>query len=203
MFFNDFIRPLKDKGKTIMIIHHLKKGNQDEMDDEDLDVFRGSGDFVAEVDMAYKILKSDTNEELNSSFMVSIIPSKNRLGIPIKTFTFSVVKDDANFKTIFKFTDFKKMPSKVLRAKDKLKLKIIEYLRTHKIADRLELFRIISAELGTVKTGTPDRYLKELMEDGIIEQPSYGKYSLKSTEIDSNPQTSRQNNNSQTTIESF
>jgi RecA-family ATPase len=177
-FFNDFIRPLKDKGKTIMIIHHLKKGNQNEIDDEDLDVFRGSGDFVAEVDMAYKILKSDSNEETNS-FLVSLIPSKNRLGIPIKNFTFSVFKDDSNFKTILTFNNFKKMQSKTVRTREKLKLQIIEYLQSHKIADRSEIVKLLLSELGTTKSDTPDRYLRELLEEGILTQPVRGKYSLK------------------------
>ncbi len=86
-FFNNFLKPLKEAGKTIIMLHHLKKANLNEIDDLDLmDTFRGSSDIVAQLDLAYllKTVSSISGDPMIEFKDCMIKVCKNRLGISFK-----------------------------------------------------------------------------------------------------------------------
>ena len=86
-FFNNFLKPLKEAGKTIIMLHHLKKANLNEIEDLDLmDTFRGSSDIVAQLDLAYllKTVSSISGDPMIEFKDCMIKVCKNRLGISFK-----------------------------------------------------------------------------------------------------------------------
>lgn len=116
LFFNQFLQPLKQAGKTIILIHHLKKGNLEDLNVEDfLDQFRGSGDIGAQLDIGY-VLKSvyshssDPTLEIKDNFLYIC---KNRLGLRFETLNgqytslicYRVIKNNELKSTIFKYID--------------------------------------------------------------------------------------------------
>lgn len=145
MFYHNFFKPLKEAGKTIIVLAHFRKAKPEEISDEELiDMFRGSSDIAAQVDMAFALFK--TAEEFkpgNLQFDVSVFKAKNRMGILMPNFAFHVVKDDDEARTTLAFTGEKKWQTPEMMRVDKI-CKFLESgpKRTREI---YELFPSISA----------------------------------------------------------
>ncbi|MEK6884440.1 MAG: AAA family ATPase [Nanoarchaeota archaeon] len=176
-FFSSFLKPLKDKyKKTLIIIHHFKKGNLEEFDDDMvIDIFRGSSDIPAQFDLIYGIIKheDDDEKEDNLNFDISVMKVKNRLGLPIKNFVFNVNKNDATQSTEIRF----KKTFKFSSPKDNHKQKIIDFIALKTNPTRDEIFENCKNKYN-LSLRTVARYLKELLEENKIIQPEYSKYSL-------------------------
>ena len=176
-FFREYLNKLKEMGKTIIILHHFKKGNLEELDDEDImDLFRGSSDIPAQFDIAFGLFKSRevVNEEgTTTKFYVNLKKVKNRLGLPIKDFNFEVIKDDINKKTTFVFNEF----ASYISPKQLCEKRILEILNSRDLATRAELLVILKKEfnLGDVSI---TRYLRAMVKDAVLFQPKNGVYSL-------------------------
>ena len=103
-FYADFLKPLRENGKTVIIIHHFRKIRQDEeVDDEYLmELFRGSSDIVAQVDTAYALFKRNEEydrEKKQRKMIINVNIAKNRLGLPFQRFGIDVLQDDNLMKT--------------------------------------------------------------------------------------------------------
>lgn len=181
-FFEEYIKPLKELGKTIIIIHHFKKTQLDnELEEQDLqDLFRGNSDIPAQFDIAYGVYKNEEITKIESkilSFDVNIVKFKNRLGLPIKNFVFNVIKDDNEQKTYLTFKSWNKLE----KPKDRIKNRIIEFVTEAKDLVRDEILTKIKSEFD-ISDISVDKYLKELIRDGIFIQRGFGVYSLKEIE---------------------
>ena len=177
-FFKEFLTPLKQQNKTIIILHHFKKKDLEEFSDEDImDLFRGSTDIPAQFDLIYGIFKSEENENLennNLSFDVNLVKVKNRMGLPIKNFTFGVEKNDIEKSTIIKFNEFRK---RLQSPKERNKQFIIEFLKINPNSKRDVIIKAITEKL-LISRDSVIKYLKELLEENEIEQKEYGKYKI-------------------------
>ena len=180
-FYIDFIKPLRDMGKTIIIIHHLKKFTKDDLDEDFLmQLFRGTGDIIAQADLAFILFKNEGTRNLEgdkSMFDVNVIRVKNRYGINIsKDMSFKVETeelDDIIKSAKFFTSNFRKLA----QPKERTKNKVLEILREKGEMDRNALEIIMMKETNTSKYSLV-KYLKELIEEGYIIQPSYGKYKI-------------------------
>jgi archaellum biogenesis ATPase FlaH len=114
-FYNEFLKILKEKGKTIIMIHHFRKTKIEEFEEADiLDSFRGSGDITAQLDVVYGVIKGaeiESIDKLETSFDVSVLKSKVRNVYPIKNFVMNVTKNDNKQETRLLFSGFKKFIS--------------------------------------------------------------------------------------------
>jgi len=177
-FFQEYLNPLKKQGKTIIIVHHFKKAKLDEMsDDELMDLFRGSSDIPAQFDLIMGMFKGVEVQEVettNTLFDIYLAIVKNRLGLPIRNFSFRVTKDDKNQSTSFKFLDFKKMMSPKERTKE-LILKTLE--KSGKELSRVDIIKAVTSEI-QVSESIVIKHLLELTKDNTVLQPKYGRYSL-------------------------
>lgn len=177
-FFSEYIKPLKNAGKTIIILHHLKKIKLSELSDDDLiDAFRGSTDIPAQFDLVYGVIKSPEVQEFetnNLSFNMSLLKAKNRLGLPIKNFTFKIIKNEIGKKTEFKFLNY----GKLKEPKEIIQDKIILLLQEQGEISRKLIHELVIAETGAENSNSTDRWLKEMVENGLIIKSAYGKYKL-------------------------
>lgn len=177
-FYMNFLKPLKDLGKTIIIIFHTKKIKLSELDDEDfIDIIRGSGDIGAQLDLAYTIMKRKEFIGLDgktSTFEYNIKVVKNRDGLPINDFNFKVTKDDINLKTVLNFDGYGRQKSPKQRRQDSILNLIKETPNVERkliISRTMEIFEC--SEITVVKD------LEDMINDGILEQEVYGKYKIK------------------------
>lgn len=175
-FFNEYLKPLKDLGKTIIILHHFKKADLIEISDDDLmDIFRGSSDIPAQFDIIYGLIRSpEVQNENKTSFEISLLKVKNREGLPIKNFTMKVIKDDIEKKTDFIFLDYGKM----LSPKEKVQKKILELLKQKGEVARKVIYELVISETGAENSSSCDRWLKEMVSNGFIQNSGYGKYKM-------------------------
>jgi len=163
MFYKEFLKPLRDMGKTVIIIHHFKKSQLAEISEEDiLEMFRGSSDIGAQVDLAYGLFKENENyEDKITSFTVSVFCAKNRLGIPFKNFAVDVEKDDVEKVTRTKFSEDVTYFSPTMRRINQIR-KLLEE-GSKKRNEILELFPNVSAK-------TVDRTIKEGLDRNLIKE---------------------------------
>ena len=190
-FYNNFLKKLRDMGKSVIVIHHLKKFKEIEEEDP-MDNIRGSSDISAQFDLAYTLYKSEDSIDIdteNLMYNINFIASKNRLGLPIKNFSIKVVKDFTNKKTSLNYCNYDKKMS----PKERLKDKVFDILKT-KSYQRKDLITEIKRLNIPIMESTIDKYLKELVDEFKIVQDSYGIYSI------SKPRTqdSEENNSSET-----
>jgi len=177
-FYINFLKPLAEMGKTIIIIHHLKKIKLSDAEDEDLlDAFRGSGDIVNQFDSVF--LLSRGTESVNpegtiTNFDVFLnLGIKNRDGNPIQNIAMNIIKDDTINKTKIEYLGDKKMSS----PKEKIKKAIIEFLTEHPESKRETIVNEIGRQSGATIV-TIDRYLKEMLAEFSVKCPRYGFYSV-------------------------
>lgn len=189
-FFNDFLKPLKEAGKTLIILHHLRKTNMEDIDDTELmDVLRGSSDIAAQLDLAY-ILKTSMPlgqgmiEEKDCFLKVC----KNRLGIPFKdlngntthTICYRVIKDSTKTSTTFNYMDPGQMKSTKERRQDRVKLLI----REKGVLTTTQLIDIITKEFSCSEI-TISKDLTNMTRNGELVKEKYGSYNLPSLSDDS------------------
>jgi archaellum biogenesis ATPase FlaH len=177
-FFLNFLKRLNEMGKTVIIIHHLKKVKLGEIDDEDLlDAFRGSTDIVALFDNAYLVTKGNETISLNNKTMrfdLSInLGVKNRDGNISNNLMIQVTKDDTLRKTTFKSSEAKKM----LNYKDKTKRDIIEFVKEQKECKRKEIIAYIK-ESSDLTEFSIIKYVEELVQSSQLCNSRFGVYSI-------------------------
>jgi hypothetical protein len=176
-FFNDFFKPLRDKGKTIIIIHHFKKGKLEDYEDTDalMDIFRGSSDVAAQFEIIYGLLSNNERSTVDGKVEMSdlyIKCVKNRRGLQIKNFTVEVTKDDNEEKTTFKYLGNKKFVTQ----KDTKKSAILSIIEERKEIHVDELKEAIKDQ--DIPDRTLSRYLQELVDDGTVKRNKHGLYVL-------------------------
>jgi len=190
-FYLNFLKPLSELKKTIIIIHHLKKIKLGEVEDEDLlDAFRGSSDIVALFDGAYLVTKGNESISVDNKvlhFNLAInLGVKNRDGNIANNIMIEVTKDDNEKKTSFRSSEFKK----ILNYKEKIKQEIINFVKEQKECSRKEI--VDNAKESTELTEfTILKYIEELVKESQLFNPRYGKYAAVQ-EIQSKPKTSEQ-----------
>ena len=176
-FYNNFLMPLKKQNKTIIIIHHFKKGNILDLssDDELMDLFRGSSDIVAQFDLIYGIVSSDiTTQDSKTIFNVGFLPVKNREGLPINSFTFQVKKDDTELATTLKYLGEKR----IITPKERFKNNIIKYISNFDEIHVSDIIKYANKYLPKLDDDTIRKYIKELKNNEILIQPKYGYYKI-------------------------
>jgi len=169
--YNNFFKPLHEAGKTVIVVHHFRKAKPEEVTDDDLlDMFRGSSDIGAQVDIALALFK--TQEQFTPGrleFDVSVFKAKNRLGISMPNFAFHVVKDDDNMSTTLTYVGEKKFESPEMIRIDKI-CKFLESGPKHT--------REIYGEFPNISTKTVLRTLEEGIARERIVQEEKGLYRL-------------------------
>ena len=175
IFYKIFLKPLRDIGKTVIIVHHFRKGKLEEMSDEDIqDLFRGSSDITGQVEIVYGIFKGADREQNGCmTFDVGFAKAKNRLGLKLKDFMITVTKDDINLKTDIAFKQYGFFdPNNVIMEY------IYQLLQDNHGGVKREA--ILKNVLGIYRTNskTVDRMLLRLVDLGTITKVSNGVYKL-------------------------
>jgi len=176
-FYNDFFKPLRAAGKTVIVIQHFRKSRPEEMTDEDfIDMFRGSSDLAAQVDLALALVKSPEeykNQKL--CFEVAVYKAKNRLGLPLRNFSFQVAKDD-----LLKCTNLHYLGEKKYEAPEMQRIKkLVEFLKSGE-----KKTKEIYEEFLGLSTVTVKRLLASAIVRGSVKSDKKGVYRLP-TEKDS------------------
>jgi archaellum biogenesis ATPase FlaH len=176
-FYKEFLKPLRDSGKTIIILHHFRKSKPEDLNDEDLqDMFRGSSDIPAQFDLIYGVMKTQEFHDTNKiSFNVSCIPSKNRLGIDVSAFIMKVEKNDLDMRTGIDFVKFGYVSSE-----DETQEILINELKG-KTLKRGAMIAILKDKT-RLSIRTIVRRIKDMEDAGLIFKTSYGTYSDKPEE---------------------
>jgi len=173
-FYREWLKPLRESGKTVIIVHQFRKSRiEEELSEGDiLELFRGSGDIGAQVDYALALFKgNETKKDDNITFDVFVGKAKNRLGIPMFPFAFRVTKDDEAKETIFDYLGEKVFQTPSMKRRDKIIELVISGIVTRK--EILKHFPLLSVR-------TIDRDLKEMAErEIIIEGNKPGTYGVK------------------------
>jgi len=177
-FYRTFLKPLRDSGKTVIILHHFRKSQADEVVDEDvMEMFRGSTDIPAQMDLMLAVFK--TNESFEggiSTFNVDVKKAKNREGHPIQNFKMKVVKDDFLKKTTIDVIGFgDKKESLTLKIEDAIK----EMLQISRFERRIIIVEAMKHKFN-VGDRTIDNTLRSMVEIGLLENPKKGFYKLPS-----------------------
>lgn len=182
-FYMKFVKPLKDMGVSVVVIHHSKKPNEKDTDNKLIHRGRGSTDITAHYDIIWQAEKiGDDDTELDENFIASsatqiikdydVVLTRakdSRILSKIYTFTFHVHADENEKKTTFTFVRYHKA-----KQKESLKNKLLEYINITTKRKRIEIVNYFSE---FVKTPTVDRYLKELLEEGKVSVSAAGVYS--------------------------
>jgi len=185
VFFNEFLKPLKDVGKTIIILHHLRKTNLEEVDDSELqDTLRGSGDVVSQVDLAFILVSSPLQDQppLMDIKDCTLKIVKNRLGIPFRDLKdnltsnvcYRVIKDLTKHSTVFEYLD----PSSLKSSKERRKDAILNLLVKHNSLTREHIVSHISKALGCSRISV-EKDIDNMWKSGEILKEKFGSYSIR------------------------
>ncbi|MCK5624825.1 AAA family ATPase [Candidatus Pacearchaeota archaeon] len=180
-FYQEFLKPLTDAGKTIVIIHHFKKSNMEDLSEEFLlDLFRGSSDIASQIDLGFGVFRTPeiiSDDCKTTRFETFITKIKNRRGLPVKSFTYKVLKDDNEKKTTFEFGEFGHITS----PKERNKILICKFIESKN--DKVPRQNIIDYMKNETNGQLSDisviNYLKELVSEQILSQPNHGFYKSK------------------------
>jgi len=184
-FYNEFLFPLRESGKTVLIIHHLRKMQLDKLTPNSvMNSLRGSGDIGAQPDIIYGLIKHSESISIESgitSFDISVLKGKCRNIFPIQNFRFNVNRDDINESTILNFKGF----NILMNPKDARQHRIVEIIENAKnqIMKRIQIVKIISAEFSCSEI-VVDKDLKELVELDKIHLMKKGIYALNKENTD-------------------
>lgn len=175
-FYRLFLKPLKDAGKTIIIIHHLRKSKLENISDSDLqDLLRGSSDLPAQVELLFIIIKSiqkTSDDGKNETFNLSLLVGKNRLGIPINDCVFKVIKNDEIKETRLEFKNWGYSDPDT-----EIHEFVIELLKNGE-KQRKELIDGITKKFRR-SIPTTDNILKYMVDVDMIYKPKHGYYAIK------------------------
>jgi len=171
-FFKNFLKPLVDAKKTIIMVHHFRKRKLEDVDDEDImESFRGSSDILAIIDVSYGLkIANETVRDNITQFDVNLIKGKNRHGLPLKSVIFNVVKNDFHKTTSIKFKEFG-----FIDFHEVLKQQILDILIKN---DGTTTRRNIVKGIKTYSAPSIDRTIKQMIEDGTIQRIKAGIYGL-------------------------
>ena len=176
-FFNDFLFKLRSMNKTVIIIHHFRKQKIEDINSSDvLDAFRGSGDITAQLDLVYALFKTNeivASDRKISQFDISVIKAKCRDTYPIHDFNFTVIRDDDNKNTTFRFGSFKKITT----PKERREELIIKFIQEKNEVNIREIISHIMSETECSEI-TVKKDLNRLVKDGIIINNKYGIYNI-------------------------
>ncbi len=176
-FYREFLFPLREMKKTIIVIHHLKKGEIKYKDSRDLsEMFRGSGDIVANPDVMLVLNKEDDNYNIGANvcdFNVTVTKTKVRDVYPIKNFGFKVTRNDALKTTKHEFNAYVENIS----PKEEAKRDIIAIITREKEIKCKDLLILLDDEGVPGSHTTYIRHLRELVTERKICQNAYGTYS--------------------------
>jgi hypothetical protein len=181
-FYNQFLKPLKELKKTIIILHNFRKSRPEDMTDSDLqDLFRGSSDIAAQVDLIFGIIKfNEKTEDKSSSFDLNIMKAKNRLGLPIKDMIITVYKDDNDRQTTFNFKKFGYIdPNEP----------VVNFILSMFVGEKiLRRGAIITEVKDRFRCSIPtiDRILKGMVSEEHIIKNKQGSYSLRGVDNNDN-----------------
>lgn len=181
-FFNDFLFPLREMGKTVLIIHHMRKLDMPKLNASSiLNSLRGSGDIGAQPDVVFGLLRHDESINItgdNVSFKVSVLKGKCRNIFPIQNFTFKVDRDDKLEKTNLSFIGY----NVSMNPKDTRQQRILDLIEESKTKQlkRIEIVKIVSTEFGCSEIAV-DKDLKELADLDKLYINKHGIYSLNYT----------------------
>jgi archaellum biogenesis ATPase FlaH len=174
-FYQNFLKKLKEMGKTIIVIHHFKKDQFKNMRGVDLmDSFRGSSDLASQFDLIFGVSASNESLSLDgniNNFTVFITKVKNRLGIPLESFAFKVTKNQVEKSTKLEPAEYKPDRSPRQVCKDE----IVDFLKVKGEVERDEVIKLFP----DLSSPTIDKYLKELSEEQLIYKPKHGYYALR------------------------
>lgn len=176
-FYLEFLKPLKDLGKTVILIHHLKKIDLNEVTDESLmDAFRGTGDFIAQLDLVHGVFR---NKEVSNAegtkliFDVNLHLAKNRMGLIIPPVSFKVEKDDVSKTASFRESTFQRIAPPKTRAKNL----IVGMIQTAVEIGAVHIVKKVQ-ETTSLSDMAIYKYLKELVDEGVIIKSESGKYKI-------------------------
>ena len=177
-FYVEFIKPLIEANKTVITIMHEKKGGSEESTyiGADLEMIRGSGDIGAQVDLAFQVTKiQDVTDIKTGNPMIEIFlnTTKNRRGFDFQPFKFKVIKHTSKKTTTIEFSNF----GKPKRPKDRALEKISEYLTVKGPSQLRDIIEYIKNTTSYSEVAVK-RFLKEMTDESILEQPTYGMYKI-------------------------
>jgi archaellum biogenesis ATPase FlaH len=183
-FFNSFLKKLKDQGKTLILIHHLKKIRLSDADSEDItDALRGSSDINAQPDLIIILEKSNNfvNEtdlsEISYDVRLHII--KNRMALPLMPLGYRVVMNREKEYTTFKKVELSEIQSPKVRRE----AEILNMLKENKEGlGRQNIMNRVQAVL-KCSDATVDNTLHSLMKSNMIQTSKHGVYQLTGLDI--------------------
>ena len=177
-FYTMFLKPLRDQGTTVIIIHHFRKRKGDITDEELMELFRGSSDIVAMVDLAFALEKVEEVSDPENGitrYVINFRKVKNRLGIPVNDFSFVVVKDDKIKKSKVEFAEYKVY----LTLEDRLKEAILDILSDGTERKRSEIEALLNARgFENINKNTLTEVLNSLVILGRIIRIKKGVYKI-------------------------
>jgi len=174
-FYMKFLKPLKERGKTIILIHHLRK--KKDIEEDIMERIRGSTDIVAMLDLAFVLSKVEEEIDAEDRVMraiVNFLKAKERSGVPVFDFNFLVEKDDKIKKTEMVFRE----AVRVMTKEERVKEKIAEILKTEgREMETKELMSMVSEELGEEVNKTVfSSAINRLIISGTVIRVKRGRY---------------------------
>lgn len=166
-FFEKFTKPLRDQGKTVIIIDHDKKPNKEEQ--KDMFSMRGSGDKQAQADVTYQLIRlkrtSNAERTLHESTIKFTYGKIRGIGWG-KDFIFNVIYDKLQDAAFYNYLNEIEEEDSNLSATEKRAIEIEKFVSTgEKTTSELVKFcaeRFKLAKISTMKT------LKSLVNLGIL-----------------------------------
>ncbi|MCD6577993.1 AAA family ATPase [bacterium] len=178
-FYMNYLKPLKEKGTSIILIHHFRKKRGDITDEDLQEMFRGSTDIIAMIDLAYALEKVEEKVDIENSvseYIINFRKAKNRLGIPIVDFSFRIIKNDKEQRSRIEFIKLER----VLTLEDRIKEEIVSILKEAKdVMKRSEIKDKLEERIGEeINKNTLTRALNSLVLIGSIVKEKYGHYKI-------------------------
>jgi archaellum biogenesis ATPase FlaH len=176
-FYNEFLKPLQEMGKTVIVILHEKKGEYDNAyEGARLEMVRGSGDIGAQPDLVYALTKIGENKKLGSKNTVTDLHlslEKNRKSVEFENMIFRVEFDQATTSTFLTFVNFGKPP----KPHERLKTQIADFIQAKQVAKRKEINEHIMSITNYTESSIT-KALAELIRNKDIVQEQHGEYKL-------------------------
>jgi hypothetical protein len=177
--FIDFLKVLKDQGKTIIVLHHLKKPTFENVALEAEHLFRGSSDIVSQADLTFGIWKLNEKDSEDRKLKTSTFflkPGKKRSVYFIDPFTFTAVKDENKDCSYFRFGRFGNVNISNKKA-NKIEDAIIEFLTEKGEQSKQQITDFVVEQVDT-KVSTVEYHLTTMRKNKILYSPKYGYYKL-------------------------
>jgi len=179
--FSNYLKKLKDSGKTVILIHHTKKGRREisATSGEASENARGSGDFTAFLDLQYEFHKSDDfNDKDMEKTQLFVRRTKNNHGISGQNiYGFNISRNIKTNTTIFDYDKLLRFLNPVDTRRDFIKKLLLE----HGVLERKDIIAKVQEKIVISK----DSILKDILylkKLGDISVDTYGKYKIAGNE---------------------